>query len=177
MLQVSWVAADSQLCLWRTPPSVRAHLNSWSGPGALGTESLSVRRLFLLWTHTCHTRPAAASQGALGDSPAPRPYGTYCSWSTDAQMPTKRNNIFYLCSRINSFIFPTFCLLFHCPHLRHVRPPDLLLHPSRLQHNPFRFKWANRRVRFEADVVLVGRENLNSVVRRIQVVACTKVHQ
>ena len=115
MLQVSWVAAEAQLCLWRTPPSVRARLKSWSGPAALGTESLSARWLFLLWTHTCHTRPAAASQGALWDSPALQPYGTYCSWSTDAQMPAKTNNIFYLCFLINSFIFSTFCLFFFFP--------------------------------------------------------------
>lgn len=117
MLQVSWVAAEAQLCLWRTPPSVRARLKSWSGPAALGTESLSARWLFLLWTHTCHTRPAAASQGALWDSPALQPYGTYCSWSTDAQMPAKTNNIFYLCFLINSFIFSTFCLFFFFPPL------------------------------------------------------------
>lgn len=84
LLQVSWVGvggqqAPEQLCLWQTLPSARGRLKSWSGPAALWTESLSAGRSFLLETRTCHTPLAAASQGALWDSLAPRPYGTCCS--------------------------------------------------------------------------------------------------
>lgn len=87
LIGVPGLQARRRPCLWRTPPSGRAHSNSCWGPAAPQTASPSARRCFPPWTRTCRTLLAAAAPGGLWDSPSPLPCGTYCSWWVDEQRP------------------------------------------------------------------------------------------
>ena len=61
--------------------------------------------------------------------------------------------------------------------LRRVRPPGLVLGHFGFQHDGVCLQRANERVGFEADMVLVVRQQLHGVVRGVEVVLCTQHDQ
>ena len=58
--------------------------------------------------------------------------------------------------------------------LRRIRPPGLVLGHFRFQHDGVCLQQANQRARFEADVVLVVRQDLHGVVGGVEVVLCAQ---
>lgn len=79
------------------------------------------------------------------------------------------------------FNYKSFARILSSPstYLWHVRAFPLgpfLLSPVS-QNNTFSLQGANQRVGFELDVVLIGRQQLHDVIRRVQVILATKRDQ